>query len=325
MRNQVDVPSNQPGLSSSTEAAYARLTDFKDGPFPKDDAHIVIEHYDQFRDRLLAVVECVSSDLEAAVDSENWFIHTFAMFLLASKREKALFPLVIRILDNPWELVDPFFGDGLTEDLARQLASVFDGDADAEALKSIAANRELDPFLRATMIEAFVVLYRNNIVDRAFFVQQLLQLFDRLAGDTDYAHFAVARVSVESYAEELFPRVKMVFKNELKDYDQREIKYYLERMERPREEILARFYADRHLRLISDPVEEMSWWYCFHDKDTIQDLETRGDADDLRCPDCGSYHLDDVHEPYIRTSPKVGRNEPCPCGSGKKFKKCCGS
>src|SRR5207237_6810776 len=24
------------------------------------------------------------------------------------------------------------------------------------------------------------------------------------------------------------------------------------------------------------------------------------------------------------TRPKVGRNEPCPCGSGKKFKKCCG-
>jgi hypothetical protein len=26
-----------------------------------------------------------------------------------------------------------------------------------------------------------------------------------------------------------------------------------------------------------------------------------------------------------RSGPKVGRNEPCPCGSGKKFKKCCGS
>jgi len=25
-----------------------------------------------------------------------------------------------------------------------------------------------------------------------------------------------------------------------------------------------------------------------------------------------------------RTTPKVGRNEPCPCGSGKKYKKCCG-
>ena len=29
-------------------------------------------------------------------------------------------------------------------------------------------------------------------------------------------------------------------------------------------------------------------------------------------------------ETYIRPEPKVGRNEPCPCGSGKKYKKCCG-
>ena len=26
-----------------------------------------------------------------------------------------------------------------------------------------------------------------------------------------------------------------------------------------------------------------------------------------------------------RGQPKVGRNDPCPCGSGKKFKKCCGA
>jgi len=28
--------------------------------------------------------------------------------------------------------------------------------------------------------------------------------------------------------------------------------------------------------------------------------------------------------PYRRSGPKVGRNDPCPCGSGKKYKKCCG-
>jgi SEC-C motif-containing protein len=27
---------------------------------------------------------------------------------------------------------------------------------------------------------------------------------------------------------------------------------------------------------------------------------------------------------YRRDAPKVGRNEPCPCGSGRKYKKCCG-
>ena len=30
------------------------------------------------------------------------------------------------------------------------------------------------------------------------------------------------------------------------------------------------------------------------------------------------------HEPYVREEPKIGRNDPCPCGSGKKYKKCCG-
>ena len=29
-------------------------------------------------------------------------------------------------------------------------------------------------------------------------------------------------------------------------------------------------------------------------------------------------------EPARRDLPKVGRNDACPCGSGKKYKKCCG-
>lgn len=28
-------------------------------------------------------------------------------------------------------------------------------------------------------------------------------------------------------------------------------------------------------------------------------------------------------EPIVRSGPKIGRNDPCPCGSGKKYKKCC--
>jgi len=32
-----------------------------------------------------------------------------------------------------------------------------------------------------------------------------------------------------------------------------------------------------------------------------------------------------VVEPIHNRLPKIGRNDPCPCGSGKKYKKCCGS
>ena len=31
----------------------------------------------------------------------------------------------------------------------------------------------------------------------------------------------------------------------------------------------------------------------------------------------------EAEKPYLRDQHKIGRNEPCPCGSGKKFKKCC--
>ncbi len=37
-----------------------------------------------------------------------------------------------------------------------------------------------------------------------------------------------------------------------------------------------------------------------------------------------SQKVNSILSPQIRTYKKVGRNEPCPCGSGKKYKKCCG-
>jgi len=33
------------------------------------------------------------------------------------------------------------------------------------------------------------------------------------------------------------------------------------------------------------------------------------------------YNEDNVQ--YVKESKDVGRNDPCPCGSGKKYKKCC--
>jgi preprotein translocase subunit SecA len=39
----------------------------------------------------------------------------------------------------------------------------------------------------------------------------------------------------------------------------------------------------------------------------------------------GSAEEEHKKEPKRRAEPKVGRNDPCPCGSGKKYKKCCGA
>jgi preprotein translocase subunit SecA len=34
---------------------------------------------------------------------------------------------------------------------------------------------------------------------------------------------------------------------------------------------------------------------------------------------------EEAQTPFIRREKKVGRNEPCPCGSGKKYKSCHGT
>jgi len=51
--------------------------------------------------------------------------------------------------------------------------------------------------------------------------------------------------------------------------------------------------------------------------------------DRFSAPSSPAPKLDDssapkVATPVVREAPKVGRNDPCPCGSGKKYKKCCG-
>jgi uncharacterized protein YchJ len=35
------------------------------------------------------------------------------------------------------------------------------------------------------------------------------------------------------------------------------------------------------------------------------------------------HHDEEVRVPYVRGYEKMGRNDPCSCGSGKKYKKCC--
>jgi uncharacterized protein len=65
--------------------------------------------------------------------------------------------------------------------------------------------------------------------------------------------------------------------------------------------------------LFGGTVEELSKWYAF--------------SDDRRA--AGERHLHEVEaertagEPYRNPFRGVGRNDPCPCGSGKKFKNCC--
>lgn len=78
----------------------------------------------------------------------------------------------------------------------------------------------------------------------------------------------------------------------------------------------------------------VDWNICGDLEDVELDLGLRTQRDtprphynmlDVVAKDEHSFEEDDqsVIQQVIRAEPKVGRNDPCPCGSGKKYKKCC--
>ncbi len=65
---------------------------------------------------------------------------------------------------------------------------------------------------------------------------------------------------------------------------------------------------------------------CDHDHDHAH--AATEEPGHVHGPDCNHDHHHHGHQavqPFVRDNPKVGRNDPCPCGTGKKFKKCCGA
>jgi uncharacterized protein YecA (UPF0149 family) len=66
--------------------------------------------------------------------------------------------------------------------------------------------------------------------------------------------------------------------------------------------------------LFGDTIEELSTWYCFSEK-YRQERERARDAPPLP--------LFPPTAPARNPLRGIGRNDPCPCGSDKKYKKCC--
>jgi SWIM/SEC-C metal-binding protein len=73
--------------------------------------------------------------------------------------------------------------------------------------------------------------------------------------------------------------------------------------------IIVRVKTEERGRYVADLCEQHGWQYIigFENNEDISDLEKA------------------LNPPLPAQSVKFGRNDPCPCGSGQKFKKCCGS
>jgi hypothetical protein len=118
--------------------------------------------------------------------------------------------------------------------------------------------------------------------------------------------------------EELKPLVRQVFDRggvdemwlHYADFEE-DLAYALDHPEAPQR------YQLKSNRLFGDTVEELSSWYDFSGGRLAD--QRRESLREQRLTDA----IEDPTSPFINPSRNVGRNDPCPCGSGKKYKKCC--
>ena len=242
--------------------------------------------------------------------AKEGMLFNYATYFLAKWRERRAYPLFIRWFSMPGEGAFDLGGDTLTQHGARLLASVSGGEIGP--IKTLILNPEANEACRCQAVRALAVLAAWGETPRPAVEESFLFLaregLERKPGSL-WKELAGAAVDVEALS--VFPELRRAGDEGLIDKAiiGSEILDAVEHA--PRGQSVQRF-VERHPR-ITDVVAETRWWAGFHDQGAPLELAGAG----------GAARPGQSGEPYI-APPRVGRNDPCPCGSGKKFKKCCG-
>ena len=243
---------------------------------------------------------------------------SYALYLLAKWREPRAYPYVIRWLSLPEEEPFDIAGDIVTMDGARILAGVCDGNL--EPIKVLIGNRQADQYGRSAGVTALALLAAWAEVPRSRVVDCFLWLVrEGLEREASAVWDSLAADCADIEALELFSELRRAYDDGLIDPQ------CVGRSKLDAVEAMARGEMVRRTRERHPPIDDVAvataWWdRRSRNTDDDDDLPL-DDNDDWEDERAGEYT--EIAEPY-RAPAKVGRNDPCPCGSGKKYKKCCG-
>jgi hypothetical protein len=237
----------------------------------------------------------------------------FIFHLLGEWREKTAYRPLARLLRCPGHEVDAIFGDAITTTTHRIMAAVFDGDP--QPLYEIILDPNAEQFVRSRMCETLAMLVLRGDLDRAVTARFLRDAFMDLQPQAECFVWqgwqsAIAMLGLS----ELKILVKRAFDRGFIDRHclgfgdfERDLEAAVKRPGEPRHP------QDREFTLFGDTVEELSRWHGFSE----EFLNGR----DQGLEQTEAEFIDS--QPYRNPFRGVGRNHPCPCGSGKKFKNCC--
>lgn len=231
-----------------------------------------------------------------------------ALHIMGGMHDAQAFAPLLRLLARPAEDLE-WLGDALTETLPRIVAGVFDGDAGA--LFDAIGDQNRDELVRDSLFRAATFLTWEGRIDHALMIDFLRRFgTGELSVDCEFVWHAWVDAIAVLGLRDLQPLVMEALEKGRID------EFIFER--EPFEDILERSESNP-----SDPSRfaELGMGYIEDVVDVLQDYTT----EDNEAGDVDSLSTDGFLAPQPAINPwrHVGRNDPCPCGSGKKAKRCC--
>ncbi len=258
----------------------------------------------------------------------------FIFHLLGDWRETSAYRTLARLLRCPSSQVDAAIAESITETTHRVMAAVFDGDP--SPIYNIILDANADEFVRSRMCETLAILVVQGRLDRAEVASFLRDCWIGLQPrDCCFVWHGWQSTIAMLGLVELKEIVKQAFERGI--IDRRWLRYRdfeadLERAVRNPTEPWPEHGGD--YTLFGDTIEELSKWHGFSEeyqrnRDRLRDApppppssftsSTPLDRRNLLLPDIDYLATEPIRNPLRG----VGRNDPCPCGSGAKYKRCC--
>jgi len=304
-------------------------------PFPRAALEELRRRWQEWAPHLVAEVEHLASGGSPFRDEREEDFNAlpfFGCWLAAEQRDVRFYRPLVAACHCDSERAELIFGDDLTDGLPQQLASLCDGDD--SLLKALAEDDEAAMWCRYAALKAMQIRVVEGDADVDALREYLENLCEREAevvrrGAWDYERepFDLFCMVVDLVGAlgpgRMMARIRAWFDEDLIDPTIADPSHYEEQAAKSTAQCLAEARDDRFCHYVTDAIADMAWWACFdEDAKATPTLSASDDDDDFRLGgDSRALHPGT----FRRETPKVGRNNPCPCGSGKKFKKCCGA
>ncbi len=288
----------------------AELSEFKRGYFPAPAIEAAKEQWLDLLPHVEAMLKKMADEPKSLTASDCDFAF-WAFYLLGEQKSTEHLPLLLSACRDEY-LINLVLDDAITENLSAILFAMV-GNSE-KLLRPFILDNTIDLFVRNAAKDVLFHLCHENRLARTElhdFINSMITAFSSM--EDDYLLTSLAHDCLDHGFNEFKTSFIALAKQEKLDLTDSEINEFDEWQKDGK----ASEYNSAHFDF---DIMSLSTWPCYTEKDD-DDFNV-----DMMTPLYDDDEEFNYYEPKVieqAVSDKNGRNDPCPCGSGKKYKKCC--